>query len=86
MTSTFNVIVLRQGQSVSQSAGHGALRQVDLGPTTLVGKLARVVAVVHDDYTHLEWTSAWIFLNGYKSLQPSYRGVQIQRDLMRLGL
>jgi hypothetical protein len=56
MTSTFRVIFL--ASSVGQSAVREALRQVDLGPTSLIRKLARVAAVMHAYRNHLEYTSA----------------------------
>ena len=55
MTSTFRVIFL--ASSVSQCAGRGAARQVDLGPTFMIQSLRVLLLLRHEYRRHLEYTS-----------------------------
>src|SRR5438132_1211820 len=54
MTSTFRVIFL--ASSVSQCAGRGASRQVDLGPTFMILSLRVLMVLRHVYRRHLEYT------------------------------
>ena len=54
MTSTFRVIFL--ASSVSQCAGRGASRQVDLGPTFMILSLRVLMLLRHEYRRHLEYT------------------------------